>query len=605
MGLPDCLYRTLRKNHAQVSPRRMIFLDTETRKRTVGNREDHYMKMAWACFVERRDPPRKNTEAWRYFESPLYMWEWIEAHSWDRKALYLFGHNLYFDLQASDFFYHFARWGWALDFYHDEGLSYILCIRNGRRTLKCVSTTNFFNFSLEKIGELIGLPKLSVDFDAVDDVTLSAYCRRDVEIVKQAMEEYFQFIKTNDFGKFSMTKASQSMNAFRHRFMHEKIILHDHEPSQKLEKESYIGGRTEVFFMGKARDGPFINLDVNSMYPYVMKTYPLPTKLVNYHENPAEAQIRNSLKKFAVIAECLVQVDRPLYAVRHNKKICFPVGRFVTCLGSGGIAAALENHHLVRFLRAAVYQRAFLFDDFVEELYALRQKYEAEGNEVYSKLIKIFLNSLYGKFAQYVPVQDEIDDRGGGGYWREEIYFPDEQRQEIRYKMFNKIVTLTGKEIGKNSFIAIASEICEYARLILWKIMEPLWPDHLLYCDTDAIKIREADLDLVAWPQHKDRLGSLKVTDRFKELEIRGAKSYITEHERVIKGIPKKAVEISPHTYEFMSFPGQSTHMKERLDRWHMINKMIRHAEPYYDKGYVEPDGHVRPWVFEPFQPPR
>lgn len=604
MSIPDCVFHTLRKNHAQVYPRRMIFLDTETKKRVVGQREDHYMKMAWACFVERRGSPRKNTEAWRYFESPLYMWEWIEAHSWDRKALYLFGHNLFFDLQASDFFYHFPRWGWTLDFYHDKGLSYILCIRNGRRSIKCVSTTNFFDFSLEKIGELVGLPKEKVDFDTVDDVALSTYCRRDVEIIKKAMEEYFAFIRIHDLGKFAMTKASQSMNAFRHRFMNEKILIHDHEPSQKLEKESYIGGRCEAFFMGKARDGPFINLDVNSMYPYVMQNNPLPTKLVNYHENPTEAQIRDALKKFAVISECLVQSDRPIYAVRHNKKICFPVGRFVTCLGSGGLALALERGHIVRILRAAVYQRAVLFDDFVDYLYGLRKKYQAEGNAVYVQLLKIFLNSLYGKFAQYIPITDEIDDVGGGGYWREEIYLPDENREELRYKMFNKIVTESGREIGKNSFVAISSEITEYARLALWKIMEPLWPDKILYCDTDAVKLREADLNLLQWPQDKDKLGSLKVTSRFKELEIRGAKSYITEHERVIKGIPKRAVEIAPYTYEFMSFPRQSTHMRERVDRWHMVNKMVRHAEPKYDKGYIEPDGHIRPWVFQPYLPP-
>jgi hypothetical protein len=574
----------------------MVFLDVETSNHAEGVREKKYIKMAWLCYVERRPPPRHNTEIWQYVETGLDLCDFLWKRALPDKPLYVFGHNIFFDLQSSDFFYNFSRFGWELDFYHDRGMSYALFIRRERRSLKIVSTTNFFGFPLEKIGQMVGLPKGRVDFDTVDDVALSAYCRRDVEIIKKAMQEYFEFIQVHDLGKFSITKASQAMSAFRHRFMNRKIYIHDHLGAQFLEKEAYFGGRTEAFYIGQVPGGPFASLDVNSMYPYVMREKPLPVKLINYHERLSVTAVADKIKKYGMIAECLLSVDKPIYAVRLDQKVCFPTGKIIATLCTGGIQRALEEGHLKRVRRASIYEMDVLFTDFVDYLHTLKEQYDRSENKIYRALIRLVLNSLYGKFAQYVPIQKTYEEFSDKPYYREEYLDIDTGQREMVYKMFNTLVIEEGREIGKNSFVAVSAHITEYARLVLWDIIKPMYPGKVFYVDTDSLKIRSADLDQVRWFKDPQKLGALKTESIREQLEIRGAKSYVTEKERVIKGVPKSAVEIRPHTFEFLSFPGQTSHMRKRIDRYFEAVKMTRYCPPSYDKGIVHPTGWVEPF---------
>jgi len=593
--------RTLRKNHIKRMPRRMIFLDVETERRNQGDHELHRLKLAWACYLERRSKRDKDTETWETFDGTYPLCRFIERHAYPETALYIFGHNIFFDLQSSDFFYYFTRWGWALQFVYDSQLTYILVIRKEKSTIRIISTTNLFPGKLKELGELIGIPKIEIDLDEADPETLSVYCRRDVEIIKKAMERYFDFVADNDLSKFSMTRASQAFNAFRHKFMGRKIYIHHDEEVQALEHQAYIGGRTEAFFLGQVERGPFVSLDVNSMYPHVMRTASFPVKLLSYREEVPEDLLRDILKKSCVVAEVDLDTPDPIYAVRKEDKLIFPTGRFTAFLCTPAMETALKRGHIIRVKKLASYQADAIFIEWVDELYALRRKYAAEKNRTYEKLIKTMLNSLYGKFAQVVPRQTEQDSPTGDGYYRLETIDLRNGEVEIEYKLFNKIIRVSGSEPAKTSFIAISAHITEWARMILWKIIEQVGYGRVLYCDTDSVKIRKADLPLCNYPLHPTDLGCLKVDNEFSQFEIRGAKSYITEKDRVLKGIPKDAVEISPYVYEFASFLGQRTHMKEEINRAFKVGFVRREARPHYDKGVVRPDGTVVPFNLSEF----
>ena len=598
-SFPAC--RLIRKNEAETMPRCMVFLDTETKKVREGYSELHRLKLAWACYVERRPGRAHPTEVWQDFKGTWPLNKWLAEHAPPKRPLYLFGHNIFFDLQASDFFYYFPAQGWTLDFIYDKGLTYLLVIRKGNRCIKVVSTTNFFDTSLAELGKVIGLPKQEVDFEEASDAVLSEYCHRDVEITKLAVERLFEFIKSNDLAKFSMTRSSQAFHAYRHRFMTAKIYPHHHEPTQELEQLAYIGGRVECFEIGKIRGGPFVTLDVNAMYPYVMRKYDHPAKLIGYYESIEPARLRESLLKYQAIAEVDLETETPLFAVRRDNKIIFPVGRFKAFLCTLGLDTAFKRGMIRATYRAAIYKPDDLFTAFVEDLHALRYKYRDEGNLTYELMIKKMMNSLYGKFAQFVPIQSEEASTSGEPYYRLETKDLVTGEKEIEYKLFNKVVRVTGKEVGKQSFIAISAHITEQARFELWEIMEQICLDRVLYCDTDSVKIRKSDLPRVT-RQIDDRiLGALKVEKETKRLELRGCKSYITETDRVIKGIPKKAVLVARNTYEFLSFPGQVTHMTDKETRAFRAKWTRRENRVFYDKGVVHRNGKVSPIVLSEF----
>lgn len=579
-------------------PEKVIYFDIETTGKKIGEYEKHTFKLGWTCLCYYDKQGKVIYEEWKeWFHSNL-LCNYIHEIALIEKSLYLFSHNIFFDLQACRFFYTFTHKGYHLNFYYDKGLTYMLLVKKGGHNITALSTTNYYSVSLKELGEFISLEKLDVDFEIVSDSDLSIYCRRDVEIVKKAMEFYYQFILINRLGKFSYSKSGQSFCAYRYRFMKHKIYLHEDKVVKELERDSYIGGRVECFQLGKIKGTSFTTLDVNSMYPYIMKTINVPVKLINYRENPDVSFVRDIVKTFCVIAKVEVNTDIPIYAVRHDKKVIFPIGNFNCFLCTEGIKEALNRGHLVSVKQLAVYQRALIFKEYVDFFYELKLKYKKENNKIMCQLCKYFLVSLYGKFAQKCPIQEIEKDFTFDGFYRLETYDLVTGEVEIEYKMFNTKVVEKGFEEGKNSFVAITSHITEAARIKLWHLIEFAGREKVLYCDTDGFKIRTEDISNIEFLLDESKLGYLKIEDKSKSLEILGLKSYITDSERVIKGIPLKAVEVSTDVYKYVSFLKQATHMKKQVDDGVLLKTMYKSINRNYDKGYVLNDGKILPFRF-------
>jgi hypothetical protein len=575
----------------------MVFLDTETKKLIEGDLERHRMDIGWSCYWRRRGGGEKDTETWKFWEGTYPLCKYIDSLAHQKESLWIFAHNAFFDLQVSDFFYYFTKWGWVLDFVFDKGLTYILVIHKEKRSIRVVSTTNYFDTSVKELGKLTGLEKLEANFDSISRDDLSAYCRRDVEIIKRATTLYFEFIKANDLGRFSLTRASQAFNAYRHRFMNTRIYIHTNEKATALERSAYMGGRVECFRFGEQKGGPFLSLDVNSMFPYIMKNVPLPIRLIDYRSNPPLDIVEKGLNKFCMVAHVMLDTKEPLYAVRRHFKVIFPTGRFNAYVCTPLLTEAMKRGHLLKIHHLSAYEQGSLFGEYVDFFYALKQKYKEEGNAILERTAKIFLNSLYGKFAQWSSLEERIEDKTCDGYYRLETVDLVTGDTEIEYKLFNTIVRQQGKEPARNSLIAISAHITEWARFLLWQIIEGTGRDRVLYCDTDSIKMRKRDFPFVQYPVDEQRLGALRREEEFNEFTIWGAKNYITENERKIKGIPRTAEEIDEFTFKYASFPKQATHMRMRIMRHHIVEQMIKEAFPKYDKGDILSDGSTRPYV--------
>jgi len=470
-----------------------LYFDTETAEQRSETGLIHRMKLAWTCRVEYDSRGGVRKQKWMEWRTAEKMCQWISGAVYEKTVLWVFAHNAFFDLQASGWFEWFTRAGWKLQFVYESGLTYILVIRKEHKTIKVVSTTNYFKCSLKKLGSMVGLKKLDVSFNEATRGELSLYCRRDVEIVRKAMESYFSFVRANDLGSFSMTIPSQAMRAFRHRFMRTKVYIHSHEEVQRLEQDAYFGGRTECFQIGKVQNGPFATLDVNSMYPSLMASEAVPVQLVDFLDHPDLEWLKDALREHCVVARCDLVTDQPIYPVRYNQRVCFPVGRFSAVLCTEGLRTALARGHLLRLAKAAAYRKAVLFRHYVNALYPLKKAYSGQGQEVWSYLCKLLLNGLYGKWAQRRPILESEDVEDPSGYRREEVLDLVTGKTFIEYQLMNRLVSIQEDEIAPNSFVAIAAHITEGARMRLWSLIETAGPERVLYCDTDSLKLRRAD----------------------------------------------------------------------------------------------------------------
>jgi len=598
---PDIPQKLIRKVHRASYPSRLICLDSETKQTKIDKAVLHDMQICWTAFVDLREQAGFDNPAWSLWKNTFALCSYLHKKAYDKTVLYLFGHNIFFDLQVCDFYYLFTLWGWQLDFIYDKGLTYILSVTKDKKKIYALSTTNFFETSLKKLGDMLGLPKLDVDFETVSEPDLIKYCKRDTEILVKALQSYIGFLQSNDLGKFCFTKSSQALHAYRHRFMQSKIYVHNWESGVSVERSSYFGGRTEAFHLGKVKGGPFVSLDVNSMYPYVMRNKRMPTRLVDYRDECEVSDVKWMLQKFCLIARCRLDTDQALYAKRYNGKCCFPVGRFETTLCTEGIHYALSRGHLVSLTDVCIYEQGFIFKDYVDFFHGLKIRFTKERNDIWVYLIKKNLNSLYGKFGQKMSVTTEREDMTCDGYYRIDVYDLETGEKGIEYKLFNKVVTEMGCKEGANTLVAIASHITEYARIYLWTLMERIGVKNVLYCDTDSIKFRRKYLPMLRDKLDRYELGKLKLEETFSLFKIFGLKSYRCDALVKMKGVPQKAKKVGPYKYKYQSFLNQSSHMRQEEMRHAIMVEVKKVTLPYYDKGIVSPDGRISPFELSEF----
>ncbi|GAH63209.1 unnamed protein product, partial [marine sediment metagenome] len=261
-----------------------------------------------------------------------------------------------------------------------------------------------------------------------------------------------------------------------------------------LEREAYIGGRCECFYLGKIPGGPFVTLDVNAMYPTVMKNNKYPWKLAGYYENKKPEFFTSKLINLLIIAEIEVDTPDPVFAVKLKGKTIFPVGKFNCFVTTAGFKYGLKRRYITKVIKASVYMKADLFSGYVDYFHDMRIKFKSEGNEMFLLLCKYMHNSLYGKFGQMKIVSEFEDFDNGGEYTREDVYSMITGKMVTITHLMNQRLIQYQEGEGENSNVAIAAHITENARFVLWDLMKKAGLKNVLYCDTDSIKIREKHL---------------------------------------------------------------------------------------------------------------
>jgi hypothetical protein len=593
-GLP------LRVNHTKAFPSHLILLDTETNITPTEDGEVHTFRLGWTCELTRRKGGDSFVEDWRFHDDAQDFNTFLESVCIGKSTTWILAHNLFFDLQACGFFPYFTMSGWRLDFLYDKGLTFCMVIKKRPSAIKLLSTTNWFDVSLEELGKDVGIEKLSVDFKTTGEKELAVYCRRDVEILKASLLKYMSFCKEHDTGRFAMTRASQSFAAYRHRFMHEKIHVHQDPRVKLLERAGYFGGRVEAFRLGTLEGGPFVFLDVNSMYPYVMRENLFPSRLLSYSEDPKNDRWEKGLEHEAIMAEVNLSTDMPLYAVKRDGKLLFPVGEFSTVLCTESLKEAIRRGHLLSVTKWALYQAKPLFRSYVDYFYPLKAFYRAQGEALYTRIVKLFLNSLYGKFGSRAPLMDTFDCPDFPGVSRETVLDATTGERWIEYAIMGTLVRLYGEVDTKMTVVSIAAHVTDCARVLLGRIIESIGWNRVLYCDTDSVVIRKADLQHVSYPLDVNLLGALTIAQETKTLTLYGCKDYETDQGRKTKGVPHRATPCGVNAYRYLQFDRLVTSLRSEVAEGIATHWRTKTLSGVYDKGIVSASGVVSPFHLLP-----
>jgi hypothetical protein len=287
--------------------------------------------------------------------------------------------------------------------------------KSGRYIL-FIDTFNFCKMSVKNLGSIVNLNKSDIPSfigknpkDIPEWIEIIKYNLNDTKISFEFAKFLQNAIRTLG-GDMKLTISSSALKLFRNKYLKENYFVHSKDVLDDLFK-AYYGGRTEVF-----KRGEFENLyyhDINSMYPYVMSQLPLP--------NPNSLHVNklgsiSNIMDYEGVSEVLIHIPYmkfPILPYRQDSKLIFPYGFLKGFYTHVEIREALSlGAKLIEIGKSFYYTKThYPFREYIEELYEKRLNYQKDKNQM-EKIVKLFMNSLYGKFAQKydnVKVMKHID----------------------------------------------------------------------------------------------------------------------------------------------------------------------------------------------------
>jgi len=596
----SCINRkchSLKREKTLAIPRHLIFFDTETTQEVLGNGSIRQkLKLGWACYYQRAYGRNLERYEWHYFEDTVSFWSFVFTHTRKKRKLWVLARNLVFDFTITEGWKHLRPVGFKLKFFHSAGMTSIISVKGRYGSIVLLDVMNWFVESLAKTGERIGIPKLKIDFDNCTDDYLSIYCKRDVEIELENFKRFIRFLTEYNVSRLCYTRGSTAMAAFLFGHYRTKIYIHNNEQAIDLERNSYRGGRVECFHLGDLKNETYYILDVNSLYPFVMREHLYPVKYEKIYHKPEITGLAALLANRSVVAKVLIETDEPVYAVRRERTI-FPTGRFWATLTTPELLYALEHNHILEIADCVSYEQADIFRSYVDRFYSLRRKFRSAGVWEYEELCKKMLNSLYGKFGQKADIWKKIGECPDEPD-RIELCFDRHATgvRQLRY-LLGEIFEFTGFEECFNSFPAIAAHVSAYGRMYLYELMKTAGSGNYFYCDTDSLFVNEVGLWQLRSKLDIAGLGGLKIEETTTHLTIRGLKDYSTETKQVVKGIRKNAVEIVDGVYTQQQWPSFKGLLRKNQTDTYTVETTTKILSRKYTKGNVNSGGIVSPLV--------
>lgn len=303
-------------------------------------------------------------------------------------------------------------------------------------------------------------------------------------------------------------------------------------------KSFYYGGRVECFEKGIINH-PFKVIDINSAYPYAMiHEHPWGLNYTTYDHLPKE--LENDTE---TLSRCFIRIRGESFGAlpyRSKTGLTFPNdndNRIYDITGWEYIAAkhtgTVGRHDI---LEVREYHDSINFCGYVNHFFDMKLEASRTGDAARYVFAKLFLNSLYGKFAanpdnyeefQTVPATS-LDDAFADGWTF--CQFIDAETAIVNRPIL--------EERKRYYDIAVAASVTGFVRAYLWRSI--CATDRPLYCDTDSIAAHCVDGMALS-----DRLGDWDLEAVCDHGAIAGKKLYAFHKENGAWKTASKGVRLS------------------------------------------------------------
>lgn len=501
---------------------------------------------------------------------------------------------------------------------------------NGNCQFAC-SMNIFGAIKLANVGKMLGIKKPDLgdnNMFSPKGITSKEInrCLTDCEITYEGLISIFT--AANDI---KITQASLSMAYFRR--CHQPFDI-EYNENTTFFYDSYFGGRTEVFKIGPTHS---IVKDVNSMYPYWMLKGKFPNpkylkletskgwkqkdfikyflnNIIHNYEGLITCKINHAKKAYGFLPHKIYSKQNP--TASDKGKLVFPVGRFSGTWNLPEIRFALEHGAIeIEHIEKIVYSQPMNspFESYVKTLYDERLEAERNNNAFQKYRVKIFMNSLYGKFAQRIDEQciyiddvnkryDDIREYQRNGSYKKLLLFNADRNDA--FLILDKSAVSCSYSIP-----SFASYITTYGRIHL---LDEILKNHsrgVVYCDTDSIFFEngigvESEYRLGGWKVENKIVTEIRTLKDYKYIDLDKDKNKVLHN---LKGVPKSADYIEGecynieekdllplHTYDYQNLLKTKEALRRNKNPG-VLTRRIKKVSANYDKRIILPNGETTP----------
>ena len=568
----------LRPNHREASPHRVLVFDTETVPIHAGDVIEQRLALWCSRLTIRHGREGKHARQQDNAGTTAdELADVAEAASRSAETLWVFAHNLSFDLAVTRLPLLMLARGWSLT-QHALASDAPWCrmVKGGKR-ITIVNSASYLPASVAALGAAIGVRKPALP--SPDDAPgMLARCQADVEITSRAIIALMDWWDEHALGNWSLTGPACGWGAYRHMPTGMNVLIDPNPEAVAFERKALLAGRREAWRVGTLPEGYYLDLDIEHAHLTACAEMPLPyQRMRSFDALPLDSPWLR-LESLDVMAEAIIVTHTPRYPVMLKHGLFYPIGRFRTVLAGPELREALARGELESIGHGYLYRVARHMARWGRWL-ADEMTAERDGDaRVVPFALKGWSRSVPGRWAGRTSelLTEYADTRPG--WWLEHGTWGLE-RWPVSYLTIGGRQLVIRRDIeGDNSFPAVLAWVQSYTRVWLGRLV-----DHaghaMVQCNTDGAVVDAARLrgtDQVHTRSASVRASTaerqlastlaainaaiaparIRVKRTARTVTVLGAQHVRLDNERRYSGIPAEATEISDLRFRYWSWPG-------------------------------------------------
>ena len=556
----------------------MIFLDSETRSLPLGDGELLSLRL-WAAQHTDRRTTRAATapECWGRGRTPGDLGAWLDARCKGRKAVWLYAHNLNFDLCTTALPVTLTARGWTVGDFSVRSSAPWMRLGNGRTVLTVCDSWSWLPEALESTAALYGLRKAPLPDDDADDQAWWDRVDTDVRLLARAVLDLMAWWDREQLGRWTISGPSSGWNAWRHRETPWRLLVEPDPAVLAHDRLAIRGGRREAQRAGDLGQDGWLEVDFANAHATVCASLPLPHARGGVFDHLPLDHAALASDRWGVLARVTVTTAEPRYPLRWRDATWYPVGTFTTHLAGPEISWAAERGDLVAIGPGRFHRLGWHLAEWGEWVLDVASGRAPDTPRVAQVVAKGWGRTVPGKFASRSQRMEPWGKAWGGEWEYLDGWDHQAQAHAAVVSICGQRWQVTYDTEGENTYPAVLAWVESHTRARLGRFLDWLGPTRWVQCDTDGVILDLSEAyDLVrAWHGLKDRTQDpwgvaarlcqmaepltaplvLRPKDHLRRLVVHGPQHVITDKSRRLSGIPRRAEEVSPGHFRVLDWP--------------------------------------------------